>query len=52
MAEMSTSDQEFDFFFQLNTFICPMFVISMEFAILGYVSFGWDGHLKNFSCCT
>ena len=40
-AEMSTSDQEFDFFFQLNTVICPMSVISMEVAKLGHVSFGW-----------
>ena len=39
--KMSTSDQEFDFFFQLNTVICPMPVISMEVAILSYVSFGW-----------
>ena len=41
MAEMSTSDQEFDFFFQLDTIICMMLVISMEVAILGHVSFGW-----------
>ena len=40
-VKMSTSDQEFDFFFQLDTVICPMPVISMEVAILGHVSFGW-----------
>ena len=40
-ANMSTSDQEFNFFFQLNTVICLMSVISMEVAILGHVSFGW-----------
>ena len=38
--EMSMLDQEFDFFFQLNTVICPMPMISMEVAILGHVSFG------------
>ena len=42
MAKMSTLDHEFDFFFQLNTIIYPMTVISMEVAILGLVSFGWD----------
>ena len=41
MAEMSTSDQEFDLFFQLNTVIYLMSVISMEVAILGHVSFSW-----------
>ena len=41
MAEMSTSDKEFNFFFQLDIVICLMPVISMEFAILGHVSFGW-----------
>ena len=41
MAEMSTSDQEFYFFFQLNTVIYPMPVISMEVAILSHVSFSW-----------
>ena len=41
MAEMSTSDQEFDFFFQLNTVICLIPVISMEVIILSRVSFGW-----------
>ena len=41
MVEMSTSDQEFDFFFQLNAVICPMSMISMEVSILGHVSFGW-----------
>ena len=40
-AEMSTSDQEFNFFFQLNTVIFPMPVIFMEVAILGHVSFSW-----------
>ena len=40
-TEMSMSDQEFDFFFQLNTVICLMSVISVEVAILGHVSFGW-----------
>ena len=38
-AEMSTLDQEFNFFFQLNTVICLMLVISMEVAILSHVSF-------------
>ena len=40
MTEMSTSDQQFDFFFQLNTVISLMPVISIEVAILGHVSFG------------
>ena len=41
MTEVSTLDQEFDFFFQLNTVIYLMPVISMEVAVLGHVSFGW-----------
>ena len=40
-TEVSTSDQEFDFFFQPDAIICLMPVISMEVAILGHVSFGW-----------
>ena len=34
-TKMSTSDQEFDFFSQFDTVICPMPVISMEIEYLG-----------------
>ena len=41
MEEMSSSDQEFNFFFQMNTVLCSMPIISVELVVLGHVSFYW-----------
>ena len=40
-TEMSMSDQEFDFFFQLNIVIYSVSMIFVELVVLGHVSFFW-----------